>query len=63
MKNIEKILTSINIKCIEGCSLNSTKISLIYCRKYFLNILSSNFSEGEDVLPINLPTIFAFQFN
>jgi hypothetical protein len=36
----------INIKCIEGCSPNSTKISSIYCRTYFLNILSSNFSEG-----------------
>jgi hypothetical protein len=25
LKNIEKILTSINIKCIENCSPNSTK--------------------------------------
>jgi tetratricopeptide (TPR) repeat protein len=41
LKNIEKILTSINI--IEGCSPNSTKISSIYCRTYFLNILSIQF--------------------
>jgi hypothetical protein len=53
MKNNEKILKKywrvsilINIKCIEGYSPNSTKISSIYCRTYFLNILSSNFSEG-----------------
>jgi hypothetical protein len=45
-KNIEKILTITNIKCIEGCSPNSTKISSIYCRTYFLTIFSSNFSGG-----------------
>jgi hypothetical protein len=50
MKNIEKIMKNIekywrvsiliNIKCIEGSSPNSTKIT------YFLNVLSSDFSEG-----------------
>jgi hypothetical protein len=33
----------INIKCIEGCSPNSTKISSICCRTYFLNIIRSLF--------------------
>jgi hypothetical protein len=45
LKKYWRVSTLINIKSIEGCSPNSIKISSIYCRTYFLNILSSNFSE------------------
>jgi hypothetical protein len=43
---LSRIVGTIGLFINEGCSPNSTKTSSIYCRTYFINILSSNFSEG-----------------